>query len=82
LEKINLPQTNSGTKIDYTDLNALKKLTSKDIEELAIRLENDDYPNAFDSLNDWHLLRAVAFNIPDLIEPYRYLLDLEPFDEC
>jgi hypothetical protein len=27
------------------------------------------------------LLRALAFQRPELAEPYLYLLDLEPFDE-
>jgi Protein of unknown function (DUF2555) len=86
LEKTNPSLTESGIKsepkIDFTDLNVLKKLTAKDLAELALRLENDDYPNAFASLNDWHVLRAVAFNIPEMAEPYMYLLDLEAFDEC
>jgi Protein of unknown function (DUF2555) len=72
----------SALKIDLNDLNALKKLTSKDVEELAKRLEEDNYPNAFAGLHDWHLLRAIAYNIPHLVEPYRHLLDIEPFDEC
>jgi hypothetical protein len=32
-------------------------------------------------LNDWHLLRAIAFQRPELVEPYLYLLDLDPYDE-
>jgi Protein of unknown function (DUF2555) len=72
----------SDLKIDLNDLNALKKLTSKDVEELARRLEEDNYPNAFAGLHDWHLLRAIAYNIPHLVEPFRHLLDIEPFDEC
>ncbi|MFM5980227.1 MAG: DUF2555 domain-containing protein, partial [Sphaerospermopsis kisseleviana] len=31
---------------------------------------------------DWHLLRAIAFQRPELVEPYIYLLDLEPYDEA
>jgi len=77
------PETKANyLKFDLDDLNELKKLTSKDVADLAKRLEEDDYPNAFAGLHDWHLLRAIAFNIPDLVEPYRHLLDLEPFDEC
>ncbi|MCL2926141.1 MAG: DUF2555 domain-containing protein, partial [Trichodesmium sp. MAG_R04] len=45
-------------------------------------LEEDDYKNPFEGLNDWHLLRAIAFQRPDLIEPYIYLLDLEFCDEA
>jgi hypothetical protein len=44
-------------------------------------LESDAYDNAFQGLQDWHLLRALAFQRPELAEPYLYLLDLEPFDE-
>lgn len=50
-------------------------------KNLASRLELDNYSNAFDGLNDWHLLRAIAFQRPELVEPYVYLLDLEPYDE-
>jgi hypothetical protein len=58
------------------------KLTVEDVAKLAERLENDEYTNAFDSLQDWHLLRTLAFTDPDLIEPYRHLLDIEAYDEC
>ena len=50
--------------------------------QLAARLEQDDYPNAFEGLKDWHLLRAIAFERPDMVEPYLYLLDMEAFDEA
>ncbi|BAS58194.1 DUF2555 domain-containing protein [Leptolyngbya boryana CZ1] len=59
----------------------VSKLTESDIEMLAARLEKDDYTDAFEGLNDWHLLRAIAFQRPELVEPYLYLLDLEAFDE-
>ncbi|MCY6492598.1 protein IsiD [Leptolyngbya sp. GGD] len=59
----------------------VSKLTESDIEMLATRLEKDDYTDAFEGLNDWHLLRAIAFQRPELVEPYLYLLDLEAFDE-
>ena len=49
--------------------------------ELARRLEEDDYPSPFDSLSDWHLLRALAIHRPELILPYPHLVDQEPFDE-
>ncbi|MEB3195450.1 MAG: DUF2555 domain-containing protein [Cyanobacteriota bacterium] len=49
--------------------------------ELARRLEEDDYPSAFASLEDWHLLRALAIHRPDLAAPYVHLVDQEPFDE-
>ncbi|BBD54738.1 protein IsiD [Planktothrix agardhii] len=57
-------------------------LTADDVAELAARLEGDDYDNAFEGLNDWHLLRAIAFQRPELVEPYVYLLDLEAYDEA
>ena len=49
--------------------------------ELARRLEEDDYPSPFDSLSDWHLLRALAIHRPELILPYHHLVDQEPFCE-
>jgi len=57
-------------------------LTATDVENLATRLERDDYTDVFDGLKDWHLLRAIAFQRPELVEPYIYLLDLEPYDEA
>ena len=56
-------------------------LTETDIAKLATRLEQDDYTDAFEGLKDWHLIRAIAFQRPELVEPYLYLLDLEAFDE-
>ena len=49
--------------------------------ELAKRLEEDNYMTPFDGLRDWHLLRALAINRPELISDYIHLLDQEPFDE-
>ena len=57
-------------------------LTADDVAELATRLERDDYTNAFEGLDDWHLLRSLAFQRPELTEPYLYLLDLEGYDEA
>lgn len=57
-------------------------LTVSDVAELAGRLERDDYSNAFEGLDDWHLLRALSFQRPELAEPYLYLLDLEGYDEA
>jgi hypothetical protein len=57
-------------------------LTAADIEELANRLERDDYNDPFEGLQDWHLLRAIAFQRPESIEPYIHLLDLEAYDEA
>ncbi len=49
--------------------------------ELAKRLEEDNYSTPFDGLNDWHLLRSLAINRPELTTNYTHLLDQEPFDE-
>ena len=48
---------------------------------LATRLEDDNYSTPFDGLKDWHLLRALAINRPELTSDYIHLLDQEPFDE-
>ncbi|WP_013321513.1 protein IsiD [Gloeothece verrucosa] len=57
-------------------------LTPDDVANLAVRLEQDDYTNPFEALKDWHLLRAIAFQRQELVEPYLYLLDLETYDEA
>ena len=57
-------------------------LTKDDVAVLANRLEQDDYTNPFEALDDWHLLRAIAFHRQELAEPYIYLLDIETFDEA
>ena len=49
--------------------------------ELAKRLEEDEYATPFEGLKDWHLLRAIAINRPELTTDYVHLLDQEPFDE-
>jgi hypothetical protein len=30
----------------------------------------DDYNNPFEALEDWHLLRSLAFQRPTLAKPY------------
>ena len=60
----------------------ISALTKEEIAGLAKRLEQDDYSNPFDALNDWHLLRAIAFQCQELAEPYLYLLDIEAYDEA
>ncbi|MEG3987249.1 DUF2555 domain-containing protein [Microcoleus sp. S28C3] len=57
-------------------------LTSQDVAELAVRLEVDDYADPFEGLNDWHLLRSLAFQRPEMVEPYLHLLDMEAYDEA
>jgi hypothetical protein len=69
---MSVPDTQPAKLTDYT---------TADVEQLAQRLEADDYETPFAALGDWHLLRAVAFQRPELAEPYMYLLDLEAFDE-
>jgi len=59
----------------------IDKITEGDIAELATRLEQDEYNSPFDGLQDWHLLRAIAFRRPDMVETYMHLLDLEAYDE-
>ncbi len=56
-------------------------MSSVEVADLAKRLEQDEYKNAFDGLSDWHLLRAIAFQRPELAAPYIHLLDIEPYDE-
>jgi hypothetical protein len=55
--------------------------TEEDVANLANRLEQDDYNTPFEALSDWHLLRAIAFQRRELVEPYLYLLDIETYDE-
>jgi Protein of unknown function (DUF2555) len=62
--------------------NQIATMTAEDVDTLATRLEQDNYGNAFEGLNDWHLLRAVAFQRPELVESYVHLLDLEAYDEA
>ncbi|NBD31797.1 MAG: DUF2555 domain-containing protein [Cyanobacteria bacterium] len=60
----------------------IQELTVDEVNQLAERLEQDDYNNPFEALQDWHLLRAISFHNWELVEPYRYLLDVEAFDEA
>ncbi|MGB0564042.1 MAG: protein IsiD [Spirulinaceae cyanobacterium] len=61
------------------DFNAM---TTEEVARLANRLEQDDYSSPFAALEDWHLLRSIAFHNEALVEPYLYLLDIEPYDEA
>lgn len=65
--------------ISKTEISAM---TATEVRDLATRLELDNYSNAFEGLNDWHLLRAIAFQRPELVESYIHLLDLEAYDEA
>jgi hypothetical protein len=60
----------------------VSQMTADDVAQLASRLERDDYANPFAALEDWHLLRAIAFHDASLVQPYLYLLDMEAFDEA
>lgn len=62
--------------------NEIQQFTAQEVGQLAERLEKDDYNNPFEALKDWHLLRAIAFQNWELVEPYEYLLDVEAFDEA
>ncbi len=57
-------------------------MTPEDVATLARRLELDEYDNPFAGLDDWHLLRAIAFQRPELVTPYVHLLDFEAYDEA
>ena len=59
----------------------LLKFDDQSTAQLAKRLEEEDYKNPFESLDDWHLLRALAINRPELTLNYHHLIDQEPFDE-
>ena len=57
-------------------------MTEEEVAAIAGRLEQDEYNTPFEALEDWHLLRAVAFQREDLAEPYFHLLDIEAYDEA
>ena len=59
----------------------VKSFDEKMTLELATRLEEDNYKTPFDGLKDWHLLRALAINRPELTANFIHLLDQEHFDE-
>ncbi len=68
------------TTLTVTD-QEIQAMTAEDVAVIAQRLEKDEYNNPFEALQDWHLLRAIAFQREELIEPYFYLLDIEAYDE-
>ena len=68
----------SENKISEELVNSLNKAMTL---ELSTRLEENKYTTPFDGLKDWHLLRALAINRPELTSDYKHLLDQEPFDE-
>ncbi len=58
------------------------KMTEEDVATIASRLEQDEYDTPFEALEDWHLLRAIAFQREELAQPYVHLLDIEAYDEA
>ena len=77
------------TKVNTRQKKPKRLITQEIIEEfdedstavLANRLDQDDYKNPFEGLNDWHMLRALAIHRPELTLPYLHLIDQEVFDE-
>ncbi len=61
---------------------SIDDLTVEDVAAVANRLEKDEYSSPFEALEDWHLLRAIAFQREELVEPYFHLLDIEAYDEA
>ncbi|MBX2863968.1 MAG: DUF2555 domain-containing protein [Leptolyngbyaceae cyanobacterium MAG.088] len=57
-------------------------VTQEEVDQLAQRLDQDEYTTAFEGLRDWHRLRSIAFQRPELVESYLHLLDMEAFDEA
>lgn len=51
--------------------------TAAKVAAIAERLEQNTYTNLFDCLEDWHLLQAAAYQVPEWVEPYTYLLERE-----
>ena len=70
--------SNSDSKISE---ELVRSFNEEMTYELAKRLEDDNYDTPFDGLKDWHLLRALAINRPELTSKFIHLLDQEPFDE-
>lgn len=73
------PDKTSNT--GHISTQEIAAMTPEDVAVLAQRLEQDEYNTPFEGLQDWHRLRAVAFQRSELVEPYMHLLDLEAFDE-
>ena len=58
------------------------RITEDEVATIASRLEQDEYNTPFEALEDWHLLRAIAFQREELAKPYMHLLDIEAYDEA
>ena len=57
-------------------------ITEEEVATIAGRLERDEYDTPFEALEDWHLLRAIAFQREELAQSYMHLLDIEAYDEA
>ncbi|MEO1132366.1 MAG: DUF2555 domain-containing protein [Cyanobacteria bacterium J06639_1] len=64
---------NSSATLDFD----IASMTAEDVAALAQRLEQDRYDSVFDCLDDWHALKAVAYQAPQLAAPYVHLLEME-----
>lgn len=60
----------------------IARITEEEVTSIASRLEQDEYSTPFEALEDWHLLRAIAFQREELAKPYIHLLDIEAYDEA
>ena len=69
-------------RTEHFSAQNVAQITVPEVAELAQRLDQDAYTSPFEGLNDWHLLRAIAFQRPEMVESYLYLLDLEAYDEA
>jgi hypothetical protein len=63
------PQSGVGT--DTTHYSA------SEVAAIAERLERNQYDTLFGCLDDWHALKAISYQQPDLVQPYVHLLELE-----
>jgi hypothetical protein len=68
--------------VNEAKVDSWAALSPEEVEQLAARLEADNYASPFEGLKDWHLLRSIAWHRPELADPYLYLLDFEPYDEA
>ena len=68
----------SKNKISEEQVNSFhEEMTTK----FARRLKEEKYKTLFDSLKDWHFLRALPINKSEFTSDYIHLLYQEPFNE-
>ena len=53
----------------------LKSINKEMTCELAKRLEDENHDSSLDGLKDWHLLRTLDINRPDLTFDYIHLVE-------